>query len=489
MVVRRARLGLGALGLAAVVAAGAGCSVGPDYERPQVSTPATFRGLGPEEAAGSGTLYEVAWWQFFQDPALQALIRTAIAENLDLKVAAARIVDARSQVTFARSFQFPTVNASGSAPYTRVEGDRAPSQFQETFTPAGGLDLSFEIDFWGRFRRATEAARGDLLATEEARRFVLITLVSDVATAYFQLRSLDLELAVSRETLASRQESLRLVRLRADGGVAALIDVRQAEILVAAAAETIPDTERQIEQTENALSILLGRSPEGIPRDPAGTEMAAFPTAPPGLPSALLERRPDVRQAEAQLAAATARIGVAKADYFPRVFLTGAAGAGGLMINGSWFGPQGLFAIGPTLTLPIFNAGRIGAGVTAAESRAQAAMIQYQQTILQAFRDVSDALVEARKRREFRVQQEALVAAAQDTVRLSRIRYLGGVTSYLEVLDSDRQLFDASLTLVRARRDERLAFVRLYKSVGGGWQEEETAAPAGPPAGTTTGSR
>jgi multidrug efflux system outer membrane protein len=458
----------GALGLVLAVA---GCTVGPDYQRPSIPAPAQFRGAAGE-LVGPESLADVTWWQFFPDEVLQSLIRTALAQNYDLRVAAARILDARSQVTIVRSLQFPEVSASASAPYSRVEGDRSSAQFQETFAPAGFLDLFFEIDFWGRYRRATEAARAELLASEEARRFIVTTLVSDVATAYFQLRALDLELDVTRRTLASRQESLRLVRLREAGGVAGLIDVRQAEVLVQTAASAVPDVERQIEQTENALSILLGRSPEAIPRGRTLSELPAFPAVPPGLPSALLERRPDVRQAEAQLAAATARIGVAKADFFPRVFLTGAAGVGGLMIDGSMFGPQGLFAIGPSLTLPIFNSGRVKAGVTSAEARTQAALAQYEQVVLQAFRDVSDALVEARKRRESRIEQEGLVAAADDTTRLANIRYRGGVSSYLEVLDSERQGFDAAINLVRAHRDERLAVVRLYKSVGGGWQEE-----------------
>jgi len=459
---------------AAVIALALGsasCTVGPDYHRPPVSAPATFRGIEPGVPPGPQTLVDLAWWEYYQDPVLQSLIGTAIAENYDLRVAVARIIDARAQVTIARSFQFPELSGSSSAIYSRVEGGLGTLQFRDTFQPVGSLDLSYEVDFWGRYRRGTEAARADLLSTEESRRFIITALVSDVAAAYVQLRSLDLELAVARDTLASRRESLRLVTMREEGGVAALIDVRQAEILVAGALQVIPDTERQIEQTENAIAILLGHSPEPIPRSLPLGQLPSFPSVPPGVPSELLERRPDVRQAEALLAAATARIGVAKSDYFPRVFLTGSAGVGGLMINGSWFGPQGLFAIGPSLTVPIFNSGRVGAGVTSAEARAQAALDQYQQTILQAFRDVSDSLVEAKKRREFRIDQEALLVAAEDTTRLANIRYLGGVSSYLEVLDSDRQRFEAALNLVRAVRDERLAAVRLYKSVGGGWQD------------------
>ena len=458
-----------ALVLAAGLLLGA-CTVGPDFQRPGYPLPSAFRGLGPGEPPGTGSLGDLAWPQVFQDETLHGLIRDALEANYDLRLAAQRILDARAQVTIVRSFQFPEVGASSSAQYSRIEGDLASIQTKETFFPVGGLDVSYEVDFWGRFRRATEAARAELLASEEAQRFVVSSLVADVANAYLQLRALDLELEVARQTLASREGSLRLVTLRHEGGVSALIDVRQAEILVAGAAEVIPETERRIEQTENAISVLLGRNPAAVPRGRPLGEQIALTAVPTGTPAALVERRPDVREAEAQLHAATARIGVARSDFFPRVFLTGSAGAGGIMVNGSWFGPQGLFAIGPSLILPIFNMGRIGAGVDSAEARTEAARLQYEQTVQQALRDVSDGLVELRKRQEFRIQQEALTEAARDAVRLSNIRYTGGVTSYLEVLDSERQVFEANLGLVRSQRDEVLAVVRLYKAVGGGWQ-------------------
>ena len=448
----------------------AACTVGPDYKRPQYPTPPAFRGAQTPESVPS--LADLAWWRVFQDETLQQLIRTALEANYDLRVAAARILDARAQLTIARSFQFPELNHSGSAIYRRIEGQRDLLQPQDQFSPIAGFDLSFELDFWGRFRRSTEAARAELLATEEARRFVVSTLVSDVASAYFQLRSFDGELEVSQRTLVTRQDSLRLVDLRERGGVAGLIDVRQAEILVAQAAEAVVETQRQIEQTENAISVLLGRNPEAVPRGRPLVQQLSMPAVPAGVPSALFERRPDIRQAEARLAAATARIGVAKSDFYPRVFLSGAAAGGGLLIDGRWVGPQGLFSIGPQITLQIFNSGRTQAGVNSAEAQAEQAVAQYQQTIQQAFREVADALVEHRKRREFRVHQEALVAAAGDASRLSNIRYTGGVTSYLEVLDSERQFFDAELGLVRSNRDELLAIVRLYRALGGGWQDE-----------------
>jgi outer membrane protein, multidrug efflux system len=450
----------------------AGCAVGPDYRRPELSLPSEFRGQSPDVPPGEKSIGDLAWWEVFRDEALQELLRTALAQNYDLRVAASRVLDARAQVTVTRSFQFPDVSGNASAAYLRIfGGDRAPTQQKETFSPVGTLDLAWELDLWGRLRRATEAAWAELLASEDVQRFVMATLISDVATAYFQLRELDLELEISRRTLTSRQGSLRLVQLRHEGGVAALIDVRQAEVLLYTAAGTIPDVERRIEQTENLISVLLGMSPRAVTRGRSTSEQLALapPTVPAGLPSSLLERRPEIRQAEDQLAAATARIGVAKADYFPRVFLTGAAGAGGVMIDGRWFGPTGLLALAPQLTLPIFNMGRIGAGVDSAEARAQEALIRYEQTIQQAFREVADALVDHVKRREFRIQQGLLVDSLRDAARLADIRYRGGVTSYLEVLDTERQLFDAELLLAQAQRDELLAIVRLYRALGGGW--------------------
>jgi outer membrane protein, multidrug efflux system len=449
----------------------AGCAVGPDYKRPDVTVPPEFRAQPPDVPVSDKSIGDLAWWEVFQDDVLQELLRTALAANYDLRIAAARVLDARAQVTVTRSFQFPDVTGNASAAYTRIFGDRPPTQQKSLFTPVGTLDLAWELDLWGRLRRATEAARGDLLATEDARRFVMSTLISDVATAYFQLRELDLELEISKRTLESRQGSLRLVQLRYRGGVAALIDVRQAEVLLYTAAESVPDIERRIEQTENLISVLLGRHPGPVRRGRSTAEQLAQapPTVPPGLPSSLLERRPDVRQAEDQLAAATARIGVAKANYFPRVLLTAAGGAGGVRIDGSWFGPQGILAVAPQLTLPIFNMGRVGAGVDSAEAQAQEALIRYEQTIQQAFREVADALIEHTKRRESRIQQALLVDSLRDAARLADVRYRGGVTSYLEVLDTERQLFDAELFLAQSQRDELLALVRLYRALGGGW--------------------
>jgi outer membrane protein, multidrug efflux system len=448
-----------------------GCMVGPDYRRPEVAVPSTFRGVTLDAAQDIQSFGNLEWWKVFQDEQLQVLIRTALEQNYDLRVAATRILQARDQVVIARSFQFPTADGLVAAPYDRATGGNKPPNY-ETFTPHGGLNVAWELDLWGRFRRATEAARADLLATEEFRRTVVLTLVSDVAQSYFTLRELDLELEISKHTLATRDEFLQLTRAREAGGVATLLDVRQAEQLYFGAAAAISDLERRIEQQENLISILLGKYPEAIPRGRPLTQQAMAPAVPPGLTSDLLARRPDIRQAEQQLVSANARIGEAKALLFPSVVISGFAGAGGAVINGTGFGPFGAFSAFPTLTLPIFNMGRLQAGVDFNEARTQEALLRYDQAIQQAFGEVSDALVGVRKRKEVREQTEATVIAQRDALQLATLRYEGGVTSFLEVLVTERDLFDAELVLAQTRREEILAFVSLYKALGGGWQTE-----------------
>jgi multidrug efflux system outer membrane protein len=449
----------------------AGCTVGPDYHRPDVPVPASFRGATPEAFQQLQSFGDLAWWQVFQDEALQALIQTALEQNYDLRVATTRILQARAQVTIARSFQYPSADATAAAPYDRATGGDRPPEY-ETFLPQGGLSVAWELDLWGRFRRATEAARADLLATEEFQRTVVLTLVSDVARTYLELREVDLELDIARRTLASRAEYLSLTKAREEGGVATLLDVRQAEQLYYSAAATIPDAERRIAQRENQLSILLGHYPEAVPRGRPLTDQAMAPSLPPGLTSDLLRRRPDIRQAEQQVVAANARIGEALALLYPRVTISGFAGGGGAVINGSTFGPFGLFNALPTLTLPLFNAGRLQANVEGNEAATQEALLRYQQTLLQAFREVADALVDVQKRREAREQTEATVTAQRDALKLSTARYEGGVTSFLEVLVTERDLFDAELDLARAWGEEAVTVVLLYRALGGGWQTE-----------------
>jgi multidrug efflux system outer membrane protein len=422
--------------------------------------------------AGPGSFGDLTWWSVFQDEALQELIRTALDRNYDLRIAVARILDAQAQVVVTRSFQFPSIDGTAQAPYSTTFGDRPPLfTLENSFLPQGAVNLSFELDFWGRWRRATEAARADLLATEEARHVVLSDLVARVAIAYFELRMLDLSLEIAHRTVNLRQDSLRLVRLREEGGVVSLMDVYQAETLLSGALREIPDLERLIEQTENFISVLLGQNPGPIARGRPLDGQISIPPLPAGLPAGLLERRPDIRQAEQELVAANARIGVAKSEFFPRIFLLGNLGVMGGVQNSVSFGPMGFFGIGPTLSVPIFNMGRVQAGVDSAEARVQEAVARYEQAVQQAVREVSDGLVGYRKRQAARGEQEALVRVLQNATKLSNVRYDGGVTSYLEVLDNERQLFTAELDLARARRDELLAVVDLYRALGGGWMQ------------------
>jgi outer membrane protein, multidrug efflux system len=446
--------------------------VGPRYQRPPVEVPAVYRGEAME-ATRAVSLGEAEWWEVFRDDELQTLIVRALQANYDLRIAAARILQAQAQLTITRADQFPTVSAGATAGRERLPRTRSGSivipPSEEDVFQVDAL-LSWELDFWGRFRRATEAARANLLATEWGQRAVLISVVSTVASTYFQLRELDLELEIARRTLTSREESLRLTRIQEEGGVVSLLDVRQAEQLVYTAAATITDVERRIEQQENIISVLLGQNPGPIPRGLPLTDQPQPPEVPPGLPSALLERRPDIRQVEEALIAANAQIGVAKAAYFPAISLTGGGGFQSAALSNLFTGPAGFWSVAGALVQPIFTAGRIRGGVRLAEGQAEELVHGYRQTIQQAFQEVSSALVGYRKAREFRERQALLAAAAQDAARLSDIRYRGGVTSYLEVLTNETNFFSAELGLAQARLSELLALVQLYLALGGGWQ-------------------
>ena len=450
-----------------------GCAVGPNYKRPSVNVPDTYRGAVPPEAQqpAAESLGDQKWWEVFQDKQLQDLIHTALQQNYDVRIAATRILEARAQVGIARADQLPTISGGAQAVNERNPRVKLYPQY-ETSSNQVDLSLAWELDFWGKYRRATESARANLLATEWARKEVIDTLVSDVAAAYFQLRELDLELEISRRTLASRKNSLQLTQTLANGGATSMLDVRQAEQLVFTAAETIPDLERQIEQQENFISTLLGNNPGPIARGTKLTEQPHPPQIPAGLPSSLLERRPDIREAEAQLIAANAQIGVAKADYFPQITLTATGGYQSSALTSLFTGPAGLWSFGGSLAQPIFEGGRIRSNVRFTEARQQEAALVYQQTIQQAFRGVSDALVGYSKDREFREQQEQLTFSAQDAARLSETRYRGGTTSYLEVLTNETNYFDAELGLAQAQLNELVALVRIYRNLGGGWQEQ-----------------
>jgi len=460
------------LGLLLIVLLSAGCAVGPNYKRPSTDVPGMYRGTTPQDAGqpAAESLGEQRWWEVFQDKQLQDLIHTALQQNYDVRIAATRILQAQAQLGITRADQLPTISGGAQAVNERNPQTKLFHQF-ETSANQVDLSLAWELDFWGKYRRATESARASLLATQWAREAIVSTLVSNVATAYFQLRSLDLQLEISQRTLASRKDSLQITQTLANGGATSMLDVRQAEQLVFTAAETIPDLERQIEQQENFLSTLLGNNPGPIARGMTLTEQPHVPEIPAGLPSSLLERRPDIREAEAELMAANAQIGVAKAAYFPQINLTASAGYQSSALTSLFTGPAGLWSFGGSLVQPIFTGGRIRSNVRFTEARQQEALLTYQQTIQQAFRGVSDSLVEYRKDREFREYQQQLALSAQDAAQLSEMRYRGGAASYLEVLTNETNYFDAQLGLAQAQLNELAGLVRIYRNLGGGWQQ------------------
>ena len=458
-------------GIAIVFLLLTGCAVGPKYKRPPVVVPDTFRGAppeaGPQSAASIG---DEKWWLVFQDEQLQGLIHEALSQNYDVRIAAARVLQAQAILGITHADQLPTITGGAAANNVRDPEIRGTPPL-ETSANQVNLSLFWELDFWGKFRRATEAARASLLATEWGQKAVISSLISNVASAYFQLRELDTEMEISQRTLASRKESLRLVNIRAKGGTTSLLDVRQSEQLVYTAAASVPDLERRIEQQENLISVLVGRNPAPVNRGKSLVENSVLPTVPAGLPSSLLARRPDIQSSEQQLIAANARIGVAKAAYFPQITLTATAGYQSTALTSLFTGPAGFWNFGGQLLQPIFEGGRIRSNVRLTKAQQEEAALFYLQTIQQAFREVSDSLVAYRKNQEFREQQELLNGAAQDATRLADIRYRGGVTSYLEVLDSDTRYFDAQLGLAQAQLNERLALVQLYNALGGGWQQ------------------
>jgi len=445
------------------------------YQRPPVKTPDTFRGTDPTAPADQTSIGDLKWFEVFQDEALQNLVRTAMVQNYDLRLAGARINAARANVGLARSNQFPQVEGGADLTTTRTSGNTGvniPGQsgqkrsFGEVFL---GL-LTFEIDLWGRRRQQTKAARAQLRASEEDRKTVATIVVSDVATNYFNLLELDMELEIAKRTLTARQESLQLITVRQQGGLATMLDVRQAEQLVYEASQTIPDTERLIEQTENQISLLLGNNPAPIPRGAPLSQQKELPAVPAGLPSSLLERRPDIRSAEQLLVSQYALLAAAKAAYFPTISLTGAFGFQSDSLSNLFSGPSRAWSFIPQITQPIFTAGRLKSNVNFEKAQREFALAQYQQTIQTAFSDVSNALVQYRRVREIRTQQELLVTSLKDASRLAHLRYEGGVDTLLNALVADTSLFSAELSLAQTKRNELLSLVQLYKALGGGWQ-------------------
>jgi len=447
------------------------CMVGPKYHRPVVPTPNTFRDLAqnPQIRAQTASYADLHWWEVFKDPKLQELIRTALKQNYDLQLATERINAARAQLAVTRSSLFPQVGANANF----NGGKENTFQSKYNFLTLVG-DAAFQLDLFGRLRRATEASRAELLATDAARQTVILTLVSDVANDYFTLRQLDLQLQITHETIATQTDSVKLTKLRLEHGVATKLDVLQAQQVLDTADAQIPDLERQIAQEENAISILLGNYPDAVPRGLALVEQELPPEVPPGLPSSLLARRPDIREAEQNLIAANAEIGVAKAQFFPQIALTGSGGGSfgrSSAFPGTYPSQIGIWSYGAEVSQPIFTGGGLRGNLHFAESQHAQALIAYRQTIQRAFGDVSDTLIDYDKLHQVRLRQQDTVADLQETVRISTLRYQGGTTTYLEVLDSQRSLYTAELTLASARGDEFRSLVQLYRALGGGWQQ------------------
>ncbi len=456
-----------------------GCAVGPNYQRPEYPVPSTFRGEGPDipTQPADASFGDLKWFEVFKDPRLQDLIEIALKENYDVQIAAQRVLEAREQVTIQRSYLFPTVEASGGMESLRTS-ERGVLPFVPRFERTAGFiagDLSWEIDFFGRIRRATEAARAEFFASEENRKFVIQTLVTNVARAYIELRALDQQLEISNRTVKNREDSLKLVTDRFEVGYDSRTPVVMTKNLVHGARAVVPDLQRAIEQKENQISILLGRNPGPISRGKSLLEQKLTVAIPPGLTSALLERRPDIRSAEQSLVAANANIGEAKARLFPNIRITGASGWESAALKTLFTGPASFWdLVVPGITQPIFNAGRLRAGVRAAEVRKQESLLAYKKTIQQAFQEVSDSLVAARKLKGVVIESEQQVEALREQKGLANDRFYGGVAPYLEVLDSDRQLFESELKLTQDRANELLAVIALYRALGGGWQTKDT---------------
>jgi multidrug efflux system outer membrane protein len=472
-IVSKSRPAVTPLGLVLLLLLLTGCRVGPNYVRPQITAPAVYRGAdeAPVSNAEQDSLGDLKWAQVFHEPELQDLIRAALENNYDVRIAAKRVLEAQARLRITRSQQFPTVTVGG----TGIGADIGNSIGNGL--PNGGIVLgTFNLsgawtpDFWGLYRRQTEAERAQTLGQVWAQRAVCMTMVEQVATAYFHLRSLDEQLAIAKQTLKARQESADLTRTLELGGSVPLADLRQAEELEYVASVQVPQLEQQIQQEENSIQLLLGNNPGSVARtDP--NALAPVPRdLPVGLPSRLLERRPDIRQAEQQLIAANARIGVARAQFFPQFLIVASGGVIGSDFS-TIFAPEGrlIYGIG-ALTQPIFEGGKLRGQLQLSEETKKEMVLNYQKTIAGAFRDTSNALIAVQKQHTAREQQEKLVAAAQDAARLARIRYNGGATNYLEVLTTDSNLFSAQLNLVNSREGEAQSLVQLYAALGGGWE-------------------
>jgi multidrug efflux system outer membrane protein len=464
------------MGVAFTVVAGASvvsCTLGPNYKRPAIEVPSVHRGSTPDVTA-AGSLADLKWFDLFKDDQLTQLVSAALKDNFDVRIAAERVLQARAAYGITRADQFPTVSVSGDVNAIRSSekgafGAIPPGADTSVSYVQAGFSVGWELDVWGRLRRLSESAQAQYLATEEARRAVTTTLVADVSDAYLALRALDLELEIARHTRDIGNDGLRLAEARRTAGVASGLDVRQAQQLLFTATAQIANVEREIALAENALSLLLGKPPGDVPR---GRPLEAFqepPSIPVGLPSDLLERRPDIRQAEQALVAANAQIGAARAEYFPRISLTGFLGAQSQALSELLTGPARLANVSLGAAAPIFNAGRTRANVKLAEAVQREMLVNYQRAIYTAFRDVSDSLAAHTKTSEQRVEQERLVDALRESTRLSTQRYQAGQDSFLPVLDAQRNLFQGELELARLRQRQLASLVQLYRALGGGW--------------------
>jgi multidrug efflux system outer membrane protein len=451
----------------------AGCVLGPNYRRPAVPLPDQFQGA-PSDVSNA-SVADMKWSDLFRDETLKELIATALKQNFDIRMAAERVQEARARFALTRADQIPSISAGAQLTASRppIIGANyyAPgvTTLDVSYSQAGAL-FSWELDLWGRLRRLSESAKAQYLASEEGRRAVVVSLIGDTAGDYFTLRERDMELDIARNTERIAEDNLRLVRLRHDRGAATGLDVHQAEELLYTASAQIALTEGDIAETENALSLLLAKPPGGVPRGQGINEFHLPEEIPPGLPSSLLERRPDIRQAEQTLIAANARIGVARAYYFPQISLTGFMEGQSRALLELISGPARFVNLSASALAPVFTGGKEHAQVLLSEAQMREMTLAYQKTIYNALREVSDALVRYDRTREQLAQEEMLVQALEETSRLSALRYRGGLDSYLQVLDAERNLFQGQLALARLRLQGMLSFVDIYRALGGGWQ-------------------
>ena len=446
-----------------------GCKLGPNYKRPALDVPGQYRGTAPDlpQQPAGGPFGEMKWSDVYQDATLQALLKEALTNNYDIRIAATRILQANANLGITRANQFPTVGGFGS-----IQNEQSTPLFTGSpWIDTLGLQMNYIVDFWGQYRRATEAARANLLASQYAQNVVQITLISEVASSYFALRQYDAQLKVSEQTVDADKEILRLNTINFKGGYYSLTDVDQALLLVQQAEAEVISLNQLIPQTENALSILLGRNPGPITRGLNLVDQPHLPDVPVGLPSTLLERRPDVREAEEALVAANANVGVAKAAFFPQISLTGSFGAASTALTSFLQGPATFWSVGGQVAQPIFEGGRIRSGYRLAWAQRDQAELQYKQTVQQAFGDVSNSLYGYHQSRQYRMKIEEQTATYKESARLANVRFTGGYASFLEVLTIEQQYFTSELALMQAWYSELQNYDQLYQALGGGWQQ------------------